>query len=115
VSGEPERMAECEEPLSGLEELLSAEVEVEAVLGEKRVPLRDLAQLAEGGDLCLLPRSEPIRLVAAGVEIGEGIAVEVDGRLALQVERVHPPETFLAQLGGEVRRRLRGREHPSEE
>jgi flagellar motor switch/type III secretory pathway protein FliN len=101
-------MAEREEPLSGLEELLSAEVEVEAVLGEKRVPLRDLAQLAEGGDLCL-------RLVAAGVEIGEGIAVEVDGRLALQVERVHPPETFLAQLGGEVRRRLRGREHPSEE
>ena len=92
--------------LSGLSRLLGIEVELEAVLGEKRVPLGDLSKVDRGQDLLLLPRGEPIRIVAAGVEIGWGTAVEVEGRLALRVDTLRPVEEFVAELGGALRERL---------
>ena len=92
--------------LSGLSRLLGIEVELEAVLGEKRVPLGDLSKIDRGQDLLLLPRGEPIRIVAAGVEIGWGTAVEVEGRLALRVDTLRPVEEFAAELGGALRERL---------
>ena len=99
-----------EEARGDLAALLAAEVEIEAVLGEKRVPLGDLSNLAVGGDLLLLARDRAIRLVAGGVEIGEGTAVEVGGRLALRVDRVRPFEEFVAELGGNIRALLASRD-----
>lgn len=93
---------------SALSRLLGAEVELEAILGEKRVPLGDLSQVDRGDDLLLLPKGEPVRIVAAGVEIGTGTAVEVDGRLALRVDELRPIEEWAAELGGVLRDRPEG-------
>ena len=86
-----------------LERLLGVEVEVRAVIGEKRVPLGDLLAATPGADLLLLRRGDPIRLIAGEIDIGAGRAVEVAGRLALRVESLRPLEEIAADLGGRLR------------
>jgi flagellar motor switch/type III secretory pathway protein FliN len=89
--------------LEELAALLGREVAVEAVIGEKRVPLGDLARAAAGDDLLLLPRDVPVRLFAAAVLIGEGTAVEVAGRLALRIDRLRPLTEIAADVGRALR------------
>jgi len=86
--------------LARLRELLGRSIELRAVLGEKSVPLGDLAAARPGADLLLLPRGESLRLLADGIPIGEGTAVEIDGRLALRIDRLRPLDTIAAELGG---------------
>ena len=93
----------ADENARDLASLLGASVEIEAVLGEKRVPLGDISNAEIGADLLLLSRDRSIRLLAAGVEIGEGTAVEVEGRVALRVDRLRPVEEYVAELGGILR------------
>ncbi len=107
-------MAEALDPLGSsagddFEELLAwlleREVEVEVILGEKKVPIEDLVCAREGHDLFLLPRHEPLRLVAGGVEIGTGTAVEHQGRLGICIGHLRPIDEIAADLGGKLRDR----------
>jgi len=90
--------------LERLRSLLGREVEIRAVFGEKSVPLGDLAAALPGTDLLLLPRGGSIRLLADGIDIGEGTAVEIDGRLAVRIDRLRPLPEIAAELGGALRR-----------
>jgi flagellar motor switch/type III secretory pathway protein FliN len=86
--------------LARLGALLGRPVALSAILGEKSIPLGDLAAARPGADLLLLPRGEPVRLLADGIDIGEGTAVEVGGRLALRIDRLRPLPAIAAELGG---------------
>ncbi len=99
----PEELHTPKASAADLARLLDLEIELEAVLGEKRVPLGDLSGTSVGSDLLLLPRGEPVRLVAGNVEIGEGTAVEIEGRLALRIDRLRPIRELAAELGGFLR------------
>ncbi len=85
--------------------LLECEVEVEVILGEKTVPIEDLVRAREGHDLFLLSRDQPLRLVADGVEIGTGTAVEHQGRLGICIGHLRPIDEVAAELGGKLRDR----------
>lgn len=99
----PDAAAEEKPTAADLVELLERELEVEAILGEKRVPLCDLSSTAVGHDLLLLPKGQPVRLVVGAIEIGEGTTVEVEGRLALRIDQLRPVEELAAELGGLLR------------
>ncbi|HJV80571.1 type III secretion system cytoplasmic ring protein SctQ [Noviherbaspirillum sp.] len=77
---------------SGVAELADIPLRITFDLGERHIPLRELASIAPGHlfDLGLAPDSA-VNLRINGVRVGEGELVEIGGRIGVAVMRIAAP------------------------
>jgi len=73
----------------GWKAMNGVEVELAARLGERVLELEEVLALRPGSTIPLSERADqPLRLEVDGVPLAEGFAVEKDGRLGFEVERL---------------------------
>ena len=84
---------------SELSELLERNLSLSVVLAEKKIPLRSLLNYSEGSIIVLEDASaDQLRLVVEGKEIGVGTAVRVGDKLAIKIDTILSPESFVAEV-----------------